>query len=393
MPTSPPSTSTTSSNPSQERHIFSVWRVPSSASKLLVTLPDTQHTPIFYISPALYAGKEHKPDITLHRIRSDAWRSSQQDNPIDGHGRATARGEPDGRKLSPDTAKLEPVVATAHWRNTRKRIGLAFGDGMRQHVNTQSEVVGNNAKAAKKDPDAEQKSWTQSAGVHWETMHCHGNSKGRYTFTMPSREVLKRVGAIQAFGELVCGFENPFNGGNVDVSASAGHGHNTSRHSPDQKLDVGSADWWDDLPSPKQHKHLPADSTPGSSTPTTLTGTQRTVMHSHNTPEHGKTLTWKRTHNLASGLENAALYRIWSAANFKLVDDATGQIVAVFESNGLKSFRKLGRLKLARSEDIMEADGKHGVKGEEGVGQVDEALLLTAVLTWAVHWEQMRRER
>ena len=54
---------------------------------------------------------------------------------------------------------------------------------------------------------------------------------------------------------------------------------------------------------------------------------------------------WARTHSKDDGLENGYISRKWSVANFKLLDEK-GTTVAVFESNGMKSFRKKGKLKI-----------------------------------------------
>ncbi|KAL4945926.1 hypothetical protein BDV06DRAFT_183630 [Aspergillus oleicola] len=64
---------------------------------------------------------------------------------------------------------------------------------------------------------------------------------------------------------------------------------------------------------------------------------------------------WKRTQTLGADGDSPALL---SLRNFKLVDEMTGRVVAVFTSNGLKSVRKNGKLQVTSAKcgphfDIM----------------------------------------
>ncbi|KAE8146727.1 C6 zinc finger domain protein [Aspergillus avenaceus] len=52
---------------------------------------------------------------------------------------------------------------------------------------------------------------------------------------------------------------------------------------------------------------------------------------------------WKRTHSVAVEGSSATMF---SSRNFKLVDEQTGQIVAVFTSNAFKSMKKSGKLQI-----------------------------------------------
>ncbi|KAK2809393.1 hypothetical protein FQN50_003852 [Emmonsiellopsis sp. PD_5] len=52
---------------------------------------------------------------------------------------------------------------------------------------------------------------------------------------------------------------------------------------------------------------------------------------------------WKRTHSF--GVDDSKPSKL-SPSNYKLVDEETGEIVAVFANNGFKSFRKKGKLEI-----------------------------------------------
>jgi hypothetical protein len=94
---------------------------------------------------------------------------------------------------------------------------------------------------------------------------------------------------------------------------------------------------------------------------------------------------WLRTHSKESGLENGYLSRKWSMANFKLVDE-TGRLVAVFESNGVKSFRKQGKLKIYRCG--VEEAGTSDANIAQGRGPAFELMI---VLSFCVVEEKFRR--
>ncbi|PGH19846.1 hypothetical protein AJ80_03763 [Polytolypa hystricis UAMH7299] len=54
---------------------------------------------------------------------------------------------------------------------------------------------------------------------------------------------------------------------------------------------------------------------------------------------------WKRTHSIGVGTSHP--WKI-SACNFKMVDEQTGEIVAVFANNGFKSLKKKGKLEIMK---------------------------------------------
>ncbi|KPI40713.1 uncharacterized protein AB675_10865 [Cyphellophora attinorum] len=349
----------------QRWHSFNLYRIPFTASKMLLTASDPEHTPLYYVEPALRAGKTGKADITLYRLFPPdyIWPNANRQSPD-----IIVNGVPhDGRKLSAQNAReMGKVVATAHFRHTQKKIGLAYGDPGR------TEVVG----IIYCDPRKGELQREHRGLQHWETMSRH--SKGRYSFVMPSISVGQHVLGSTKF---VNDFANPFSSNPASVPAES------DEHSAHN---IGRDDWWEDLDkSPfDAHGHATTDSyetTPSASTTSSVRDSSIKAPSSTPTsnPHAPRHLTWKRTHSLASGLENAALYRLASVANFKLVDDHTGQILAVFESNGLKSFRKLGKLK------VLKGEGRGSLKDGEGV---DEWLLLNALLTKCVICEQMRRD-
>jgi hypothetical protein len=108
--------------------------------------------------------------------------------------------------------------------------------------------------------------------------------------------------------------------------------------------------------------------------------------------EEGKTFRWLRTHAKEDGLENGTLSRKWSVANFKLVDE-TGRAVAVFESNGLKSFRKIGKLKIYRTgvdgHHRFDTDlGNNAIVAGRSDGDLQEVMM---VLSYCVIAEKYRR--
>lgn len=81
---------------------------------------------------------------------------------------------------------------------------------------------------------------------------------------------------------------------------------------------------------------------------------------------------WRRTHSTPAGLTDPALNpsslkRILSAANFKLVDDKGG-IVAVFENNGLKSSKKVGKVMILDGGDGGGDWGEHATGLDKTAG-------------------------
>jgi hypothetical protein len=94
---------------------------------------------------------------------------------------------------------------------------------------------------------------------------------------------------------------------------------------------------------------------------------------------------WLRTRSKADGLTNPYITRTWSLANYKLVGK-NDEIVAVFESNGVQSFRKTGKLKIVGRR----AEKGNGL-GKTGVDVVDLREVLI-VLSYCVIEEKHRRE-
>ncbi|KAL4801942.1 hypothetical protein BDV18DRAFT_147874 [Aspergillus unguis] len=53
---------------------------------------------------------------------------------------------------------------------------------------------------------------------------------------------------------------------------------------------------------------------------------------------------WKRTHSVSTDGDSPSFF---SLRNYKLIDEMTGQVVAIFSSNSFKSVRKSGKLQLS----------------------------------------------
>ncbi|KAL4930514.1 uncharacterized protein BDV17DRAFT_40077 [Aspergillus undulatus] len=66
-------------------------------------------------------------------------------------------------------------------------------------------------------------------------------------------------------------------------------------------------------------------------------------VHSENGGFERRWFVWKRTQSLGVDGDSPS---VLSLRNFKLVDDMTGQVVAVFTSNSFRSVRKNGKLKV-----------------------------------------------
>ncbi|PGH16983.1 hypothetical protein AJ79_01367 [Helicocarpus griseus UAMH5409] len=59
---------------------------------------------------------------------------------------------------------------------------------------------------------------------------------------------------------------------------------------------------------------------------------------------------WKRTHSV--GVDDSMPSKL-STSNFKLVEEETGEVVAVFANNGAKSWRKKGKLEILHKEGLV----------------------------------------
>ncbi|KAF7594390.1 hypothetical protein BBP40_009371 [Aspergillus hancockii] len=79
---------------------------------------------------------------------------------------------------------------------------------------------------------------------------------------------------------------------------------------------------------------------------------QMTIRDDYGTER--RSFLWKRTHSVAVEGSSAS---IWSNRNFKLVDEQTGRVVAIFTSSAFKSVKKSGKLQIdpnyGREFDLM----------------------------------------
>ena len=64
--------------------------------------------------------------------------------------------------------------------------------------------------------------------------------------------------------------------------------------------------------------------------------------HDANEPQR-RSFRWKRTHSVGVKSSKPSKFGLM---NFKLVDEATGELLAVFANNGLKSFKKQGKFQI-----------------------------------------------
>ena len=118
-------------------------------------------------------------------------------------------------------------------------------------------------------------------------------------------------------------------------------------------------------------------------------GGMEKVQANANQEEQQPNLRWVRTHSRASGLDNPWISRKLGLANFKLVD-GYGRVVAVFETNGVKSFRRMGKLKVfdAEAAEIRDAGNDFFEGSEHRNVDFDEIVM---VLSCCVILEKFRR--
>ncbi|PGG99516.1 hypothetical protein GX51_06256 [Blastomyces parvus] len=64
---------------------------------------------------------------------------------------------------------------------------------------------------------------------------------------------------------------------------------------------------------------------------------------------------WKRTHSV--GVEDSKPSK-FSPSNYKLVDEETGEVVAAFANNGIKSWKKKGKLEILNKDELFGDAGK-----------------------------------
>lgn len=311
---------------------FSLYRVHHAPTKLILThvTRPYQHAALFYTSASLKGGKSrNKPDIAVRRIDASLLSPTVL---------------ADGRTLTTKEAKVHPLVASAHWRHTPKRIGLWVRS-------CDSEGWDGESK-----PDEAQEGAQEGT---WEVMHRETVAGSRYGLTIPGHDhekVNRLSSAREALLPTATNSMSKSRLADVDIKSETITAPISSGRPPNERaVDV--------------------------------------VLESAD-QRGGRRYTWKRTHSPESGLENAWLFRVMSAANWKLVDEATQEIVAVFESNGLKSFRKVGRLRLRRDVGgglagltVGEVDGR-----KKEFGGVDEEWLTWVLLSYAVIEERARRD-
>ena len=103
--------------------------------------------------------------------------------------------------------------------------------------------------------------------------------------------------------------------------------------------------------------------------------------------QNPRTYKWLRTHSKEDGLENAWVSRKMSCANFKFANDV-GRVLAVFESNGMKSFRKMGKLKIFDCPGLAEQTEKHLFSPENGRAESDDVM---TILSYCIIQEKRRR--
>lgn len=344
-------------SPADIWHDYGVYRVHSSASKLVICEKDALNTPIFFTTVYLSKGKDNHPDVALHAV---------QPNGLDFNASA------DGRKISAAEGTASPIMATAYFRNTSRNIGLAFGDP------------------------------ANSDSLHWEKMKQENISGSRYSFMLPSH--------------------NDFSGIRQFVGASStSHFPTATDKSIPSPVPITTAIWRTrsamipmvltssrhDRPFNKPAKHItltpnlsdeassPLERPPTSSSsppPPPYTPTHRP------TSSHGRPLIWKRTHSAELLPSISTLSRRLSLSNRKLVDELTGEVLALFETGCIRGLRNVGVLRVRR--DLV--DGPAG--GEVGVGTEDKrqhdddedndvgAALVGIVLSLCVVEERIRRE-
>lgn len=304
-------------------HDYVIYRARSSASKIVICEDDAQHTPRFFANPSLYEGKKHKPDIRLYAVQANG---------------LNAAANADGRKLSAAEGKACPIVASAYFRKTGRRIGLAFGDPSR--------------------PDA----------LHWENMQQDNLSGGRYSFTLPPADAV--AGLLHFASSFSTDFSSdPMGGAEVQLRKNSPTDPSITQESDSQ----------------------------GSSSPSARSALTSTALR-------GRSLIWKRTHSMDLLPNISDLSRRLGLSNRKLVDEHTGEVLAVFESRALRSLRHLGALRVRKDLVAGLADLELGLSRNRSDGSGEKrgwwhlgaaeasATMLGIVLSWCVIEERMRRQ-
>jgi hypothetical protein len=414
-----------------------VYYAPNSISALLITTSTSDgHStkPLFYVVNKM---RGSRPDVTLHQL-SYALRP--------GDGQATsatpakrvqdgdAREKKPSRKALFDrtAAETAPVVGVAVLRHTRKRVGLAFGDLAVDSTTTNA--AENKTEYGLARP--RQLAQTQ----RWETMRQLDVTGAKYVVTLPSARALKKAG-VDIYPRIptrstitpspsstpsdpraspsLCGRETDFwDGFDWSTSGNAAtptqcpeiQQHVSSTNNPfrshDSALTSNSSSWKrassssDTFASTSWRRPTPPHA-PASANP------MKNDLRDTDA-DNGVELIWKRTHSTSAGLRNAAIYRRLSLANWKLVDERSdgdgdgdganntkqrngSRVKAVFESNGLKSFRKRGVLRIYCADDDGEREGV--VSGELEREWDDEWLVFVrgVVLSYCVLEEKLRR--
>jgi hypothetical protein len=94
---------------------------------------------------------------------------------------------------------------------------------------------------------------------------------------------------------------------------------------------------------------------------------------------NGRSYAWKRTHDVAAGVEGSSLTRKMNRDSFQLLDLSTNEVVAAFLNNKFKSWRKKGKLRI--------------FKNPEGDGIETQQLELLVILSIAAILEKARRRQ
>jgi hypothetical protein len=334
-----------------------------------------------------------KPDVAVHQLSYALPLMVGQTNSANATERTESgdgAGEKPSRKAIFDrtAAEAAPVVGVAVFRHTRKRVGLGFGNLPSGSSTSGSGGSGENGN--------EKHGFAQQPGKQrWETMRQLDVTGAKYAVTFPPAEELKRTGA-EIYPPI------PSQSTTIPRSLTTPWATQDSPEILGAEKEfwagfdwsIGSATSPAALAMPKQCPEVQVVSTTtnpfrshtgsrtSSSSDTAAAWHSTTHAQQNNSSisrDDNAELIWKRTHSTSSGLRNAAIYRRLSLANWKLVDELDSdnkKVRAVFESNGLKSFRKRGVLRIYW----------HGLDEDEW-----QVFVRGVVLSYCVLEEKLRR--
>ena len=416
---------------------LSVYYAPGSISNLLITHAlDAEggekrtHQPLYY---AVVSLRNKRPDVALHRLgrfrgnaspEPEKCRLGSLDSDILDDGDATkvsslpeklepeyertqARSRGENQKARKGgrhgfdcaEAKAAPVVGTAHFRHTRKRVGLAFGVEL-ESLGAAGHGLNDGSGGGRVNSQ------------HWQTMRQLDVTGGKHALSLPTAEGLKREGVdvgLRPADEKLTRKMETSRKGPQEVAKTNNRGFYNdfewalSAASAAQVPVTKSATMAPEIAFRSLYGRESLAVSKHSRNSSDCTTERANVVRASTMPTSHISLdthqyVWKRTHSTASGLQNAALYRRCSLANWKLVDEHSGNVVALFESNGLKSFRKRGVLRICRKEvDERQhwlpsiSTSRRAGQGYEHVNDEWEVFVLGVVLTYCVLEEQLRR--